>query len=67
MIKLISPCASCTHHLFGLTKDCEKCEKCEKRLKYVEIMKNGIPTNDFDPWEEYPMDAKVRSSLPFFV
>ena len=61
MPKLISPCAKCLHHLFGLTKECDKCEECKLRKAYVKAIENdGLFTNDIDPREGYHLGLPSR-------
>ena len=54
MTKLISPCASCDHHLFGLPKTCEKCETCKSRTQYVELIERSdlMTYYDYDPADD---------------
>jgi len=61
MTKLISPCATCDHHLFGLTKECDKCKECKLRKAYVKAIENdGLFTNDIDPREGHSLNIPSR-------
>ena len=61
MTKLISPCAECLHHIYGLTKECDKCKECKPRKAYVKAIENdGLFTNDIDPREGHRLGLPSR-------
>ncbi len=62
MPKLISPCAECPHHLFGLPKDCDKCKDCDKRMLYVASIELGIDSTNLDERTEHALSAYQKAT-----